>query len=89
MAGGTLYGAAVWDPVLILAQILAVQCWFYASLGLLIALLVGECPELNCAAAHRPWLHTATATRKGRKQLPGYLSPAAGVPALQAPTCPK
>lgn len=41
MAGGTLYGSAVWDPTLIIAQIIAVQCCYWASLGMLIWLLVG------------------------------------------------
>ena len=36
------YGAQVWDPVLIVAQILVNQCLFYTSLGLLLWLLVGE-----------------------------------------------
>lgn len=35
------YGAQVWDPVLIIAQITAVQCLFYISLGLLQWLVVG------------------------------------------------
>mmetsp|Transcript_5022 Transcript_5022/g.8757 ORF Transcript_5022/g.8757 Transcript_5022/m.8757 type:complete len:250 (-) Transcript_5022:370-1119(-) len=29
-----LYGAAVWDPALIIAQIVSIQCLFYLSLGL-------------------------------------------------------
>lgn len=43
MAGGTLYGSSVWDPTLIIAQIAAIQCCFYAVLGVLVWLLVGEC----------------------------------------------
>ena len=35
------YGAQVWDPVYIVAQIVVVQCLFYTSLGLLLWLLVG------------------------------------------------
>ncbi|GAB4817788.1 hypothetical protein N2152v2_004834 [Parachlorella kessleri] len=42
MSGGTLYGATVWSPTLIIAQIIAVQCAFYACLGLLAWLLVGS-----------------------------------------------
>ena len=36
------YGAAVWDPWLILAQIITVQCLFYLSFGLLLYLFLGE-----------------------------------------------
>ncbi|KXZ56181.1 hypothetical protein GPECTOR_1g156 [Gonium pectorale] len=36
-----LYGAAVWDPVLIIAQIVTLQCLFYLSLGLWQGLLLG------------------------------------------------
>ncbi len=39
-----LYGPAVWDPVLITAQIVAIQCIFYLGVGLLMAMLVGEGP---------------------------------------------
>lgn len=41
MAGGTLFGATVWDPALIIAQIITVQCFFYTNLGLFLYLLVG------------------------------------------------
>ncbi|GIL67881.1 hypothetical protein Vafri_21145 [Volvox africanus] len=36
-----LYGAAVWDPVLIIAQIATIQCLFYLSLGLWQGILLG------------------------------------------------
>ncbi len=36
-----LYGAEPWDPWRIVAQIVAVQCIYYLSLGLLLAILVG------------------------------------------------
>ncbi|KAJ9527330.1 hypothetical protein QJQ45_025593 [Haematococcus lacustris] len=36
-----LYGAAVWDPTLIIAQIISLQCLFYLSLGLWQMLLLG------------------------------------------------
>lgn len=39
-----LYGPTVWDPVLIIAQIVAVQCVFYLGLGLFLTALVGEQP---------------------------------------------
>ncbi|KAK9796705.1 hypothetical protein WJX73_006494 [Symbiochloris irregularis] len=35
------YGNSTWDPVLIIAQIISLQCLFYISLGLLLWLLVG------------------------------------------------
>ena len=35
------YGSTVWDPVLISAQIITMQCLFYASLGLTLWLFVG------------------------------------------------
>lgn len=35
------YGAAVWDPWLILTQIITVQCLFYLSFGLLLYILLG------------------------------------------------
>lgn len=37
-----LFGRDAWDPVTILAQIVAVQCLYYLSLGLLFKLIVGE-----------------------------------------------
>ena len=41
--GGQLYGSGLWDPVMILAQIAAMQCLYYISLGILLSLFVGEC----------------------------------------------
>lgn len=35
------YGSTVWDPVLISAQILTIQCLFYLTLGLALWILVG------------------------------------------------
>ncbi|XP_023547444.1 protein SYS1 homolog [Cucurbita pepo subsp. pepo] len=35
------YGAVVWDPWLIVAQIVCLQCLYYLTLGILIATLVG------------------------------------------------
>eukprot|EP00217_Crustomastix_stigmatica_P008753 CAMPEP_0183806170 /NCGR_PEP_ID=MMETSP0803_2-20130417/38864_1 /TAXON_ID=195967 /ORGANISM="Crustomastix stigmata, Strain CCMP3273" /LENGTH=167 /DNA_ID=CAMNT_0026050931 /DNA_START=145 /DNA_END=651 /DNA_ORIENTATION=- len=35
------YGATVWDPVMIIAQIACVQCLFYMSLGVLLWMTVG------------------------------------------------
>ncbi|KAM7483727.1 hypothetical protein LguiB_008310 [Lonicera macranthoides] len=35
------YGAAVWDPWLIVAQIVCIQCLYYITLGVLLAILVG------------------------------------------------
>ena len=43
------YGAAVWDPWLILAQIITVQCLFYLSFGLLLYVFLGELPGLSHA----------------------------------------
>lgn len=40
--GGVLFGRDAWDPVTIIAQIVAVQCLYYLSLGLLFKLIVGE-----------------------------------------------
>jgi len=36
------YGSNVWDPVLISAQILTIQCVFYLTFGLALWMLVGE-----------------------------------------------
>jgi len=41
-SGGVLFGRDAWDPVTIVAQIVAVQCLYYLSLGLLFKLIVGE-----------------------------------------------
>ncbi len=38
------YGAQVWDPVLIVAQIVTLQCLFYLSLGALLFVFVGAPP---------------------------------------------
>ncbi|KAI3463349.1 hypothetical protein Pfo_020012 [Paulownia fortunei] len=35
------YGAAAWDPWLIVAQIVCLQCLYYLSLGLFLSILVG------------------------------------------------
>lgn len=35
------YGAVVWDPWLIVAQIVCLQCLYYLTLGILLATLVG------------------------------------------------
>ena len=42
MSGGVLFGSQVWDPVQIVAQIVAIQCLFYMSLGLIAWLLLGQ-----------------------------------------------
>ncbi|PNW77143.1 hypothetical protein CHLRE_10g423950v5 [Chlamydomonas reinhardtii] len=36
-----LYGQAVWDPILIIAQIVTLQCLFYLTLGLFQGLFIG------------------------------------------------
>mmetsp|Transcript_14093 Transcript_14093/g.30554 ORF Transcript_14093/g.30554 Transcript_14093/m.30554 type:complete len:200 (+) Transcript_14093:129-728(+) len=46
-----LYGAAVWDPVLIIAQIISLQCLFYLTLGLFHAIFLGPYVS-HLAAAH-------------------------------------
>lgn len=35
------YGAVVWDPWLIVAQIACLQCLYYLSLGMFLTVLVG------------------------------------------------
>ena len=40
-AEAMFYGAQVWDPALIIAQIVTLQCLFYLSLGALLFLFVG------------------------------------------------
>lgn len=35
------YGKVVWDPFLIVAQIVCLQCLYYLTLGVFLALLVG------------------------------------------------
>ncbi|KAM7254532.1 hypothetical protein ACFE04_003912 [Oxalis oulophora] len=35
------YGAVVWDPLLIVAQIVCLQCLYYLTLGLFVSILVG------------------------------------------------
>ncbi|KAI4329274.1 hypothetical protein L6164_021557 [Bauhinia variegata] len=35
------YGAAVWDPWLIVAQIVCLQCLYYVTLGVFLSILVG------------------------------------------------
>lgn len=39
--GVMFYGAVVWDPWLIVAQIVCLQCLYYITLGLLLSILVG------------------------------------------------
>lgn len=39
--GVMFYGAVVWDPWLIVAQIVCLQCMYYITLGLLLTVLVG------------------------------------------------
>lgn len=36
------YGAVVWDPWLIVAQIVTLQCLYYLTLGVFLTLLVGS-----------------------------------------------
>ena len=35
------YGAVVWDPWLIVAQIVCIQCLYYLTLGVFLTILVG------------------------------------------------
>ncbi|KAL6766678.1 hypothetical protein ACKKBG_A36935 [Auxenochlorella protothecoides x Auxenochlorella symbiontica] len=43
-----LYGTVRWDPLLIVVQIVAFQCYFYGTLGLLLFLLTGPyVPDVN------------------------------------------
>ena len=47
----------VWDPVMIIGQIVSVQCVFYITLGLWQTLLVGEAPaapRLHAPGPHAP-----------------------------------
>ena len=44
---GQFYGGTVWDPVLILAQILTLQCLFYVTLGVFLFILVGASLRLS------------------------------------------
>lgn len=46
-----LYGQEIWDPALIVAKIVAVQCSFYLGLGVLMGMLVGtgkSCSVVDC-----------------------------------------
>jgi hypothetical protein len=47
----------VWDPQLIIAQIITVQCLFYISLGLIQAVTIGELqvPSSSPPAQHPDW----------------------------------
>mmetsp|Transcript_15750 Transcript_15750/g.40150 ORF Transcript_15750/g.40150 Transcript_15750/m.40150 type:complete len:104 (+) Transcript_15750:97-408(+) len=38
------YGSSVWDPVLILAQIVTLQCLFYICFGLFLYMFMGLSP---------------------------------------------
>ena len=69
MAGGVLFGPAAWDPVAITAQIVALQCLYYLSLGLLYKLIVGECAGNNHAAG-RSRQRPHTAALPARRQPP-------------------
>ena len=53
MAGGVLFGPAAWDPVAITAQIVAIQCLYYLSLGTLYKMVVGERTGEHSVAARR------------------------------------
>lgn len=44
----------VWDPVLIIGQIASIQCLFYLSLGMLLALALGK----QRSPHHQTLLHT-------------------------------
>ena len=44
-AEAMFYGVQVWDPALIVAQIVTLQCLFYLSLGALLFLFVGAPPS--------------------------------------------
>lgn len=50
----------MWDPVMIIAQIVTLQCLFYMTLGLWQAILVGESQELVLAAMHGGCTHSRT-----------------------------
>jgi hypothetical protein len=45
VTGWASVSVQVWDPALIIAQIISVQCLFYVSLGLIQALTIGERPQ--------------------------------------------
>ncbi|KAF8067111.1 sys1 [Scenedesmus sp. PABB004] len=59
------YGSNVWDPVLITAQIVAVQCLFYVSLGLLQAVMLGPTLGYITVDFLFDWGHVHFATRLG------------------------
>jgi hypothetical protein len=61
------YGMQVWDPVLIIAQIISLQCLFYLTLGVFDAILIGEARVAPCIRwgpggtypkPYRPAIHT-------------------------------
>jgi Integral membrane protein S linking to the trans Golgi network len=56
LAGGMFYGPRVFDPVLIIAQIVVLQCLWYISLGCLLWLLLGAPPAPACTASGCFWV---------------------------------
>lgn len=50
-----IYGANVWDPILIVAQIVALQCLFYLSLGLFQAIFLGHFVQRLTTAQILSW----------------------------------
>ena len=56
------YGVQTWDPVLIVAQIVTLQCLFYLSFGLLLYLLLGALELPVVAFAWPEWCHISTDT---------------------------
>ena len=57
------YGATVWDPWLIITQIITVQCLFYLSFGLLLYILLGGLQPLFAAPQERVVTSCCCATK--------------------------
>lgn len=92
-----LYGADVWDPRRIIAQIIGFQCYYYACLGVLVFLLVGMsmAPRVAWGGGWElgPRQATGQAPARGGARLapipPAHTCTHPPAPPPQGPTCPR
>ena len=86
-AGAMFYGAPVWDPALIVAQIVTLQCLFYLSLGALLFLFVGARAGDDLRPLHCPFYLSHGALLSLCACARCRLLRSAAAPALPQPGC--
>jgi hypothetical protein len=67
------YGSVVWDPWLIVAQIVCLQCLYYLTLGVFLTILVGTRVSRMSLVYFFDYATVTTSTVTGRSVIASFL----------------